>query len=243
MSPARVSILSSFLLFAACAHAQEPKDTAAASSPQRSQSIEVADFNEVSVSHGIKAEVKVGPKSVRLEGPPEMVSRIQLEVDNGELHTRVDKSAFSKFRGGHVRLYISSPRIEGVHASGGSRVEAEASRTGKFEVEASGGSIVKVRGVDARQVEAEASGGSQVTLSGQATDLDVEISGGSTLHALDVKGVKTLAAEASGGSRVEADATDRVSGEASGGSILQLVSRPSRNEVTSSGGSRILYKD
>ncbi|AKQ70084.1 hypothetical protein A176_006996 [Myxococcus hansupus] len=244
MSPARVSILSSFLLFAACAHAQEPKDSASASAQQRGgQSIEVADFDEVSVSHGIKAEVKVGPKSVRLEGPAELVSRIQLEVDDGELHTRVDKSAFNKFRGGSVRLYISSPRIEGIHASGGSRVDAEASRTDKFEVEASGGSIVKVRGVDARQVEAEASGGSDVTLSGQATDLDVEVSGGSTLRALDVKGVKTLDAEASGGSRVEADATERISGEASGGSTLQLVSRPSRNEVTSSGGSRILYKD
>ncbi|WP_426756134.1 head GIN domain-containing protein [Myxococcus sp. Y35] len=242
MSPARVSIVASFLLFAACAHAEEPQ--ANASARQRGDVREVADFDEVSVSHGIKAEVKVGPKSVRLEGPEELLSRITLEVDDGTLRTRVDnKSSLNRFRGSSVRLYVSSPRVEGIHASGGSRVEADATRTDEFDVGASGGSIINVRGVDARQVEAEASGGSQVTLSGRATDFDAEASGGSIVHALDVRGVKTLDAEASGGSRVEVDASERVSGEASGGSIIQLVSQPSQSNVSTSGGSRVVYKN
>jgi len=242
MSPARLSIVASLLLFAACAHAEAPQDSAAASTSRRGETREVADFDEVSVSHGIRAEVKVGPKSVRLEGPEELLSRVNLHVDDGKLRTQVDKRFFERFRGSGIRLYVSSPRVEGIHASGGSRVEAEASRTSEFDVGASGGSIVIVRGVDARKVEAEVSGGSEVTLSGRAMDVDVEASGGSVVRALDVRGVKTLDAEASGGSRVEADASDRITGEASGGSIIQLVSQPARSDVRTSGGSRVIYK-
>ncbi|AEI63637.1 head GIN domain-containing protein [Corallococcus macrosporus] len=242
MSPARVSIVASLLLFGACAHAQDSQ--ANASAQGRGDVREVPDFNEVSVSHGIRAEVKVGPKSVRLEGPAELLSRIQLEVDDdGTLKTRVAKRTFSGFRGGNVRLYVSNPRVEGISASGGSHVEADATRAEDFDVEASGGAIVTVRGVDARKVEAEASGGSQVTLAGRATEFDAEASGGSAVRALDVKGVKTLDTEASGGSRVEVDASERVTGEASGGSILQLVSRPGQSDVRTSGGSRLIYKD
>ncbi|WP_228565793.1 DUF2807 domain-containing protein [Myxococcus sp. CA006] len=164
MSPVRVSIVASFLLFGACAHAQEPQAGASASTQQRGDVREVPDFDEVSVSHGIRAEVKVGPKSVRLEGPAELVSRIELDVHDGTLRTRVDKKLFSGFKGGSVRLYVSSPRVEGIHASGGSHVDADATRTDEFDVDASGGAIVNVRGVDARQVDAEASGGSKVTL-------------------------------------------------------------------------------
>ncbi|WP_141590459.1 head GIN domain-containing protein [Myxococcus sp. AB056] len=244
MSPARVSIVAAFLLFGACAHAQDSQAGASASAQQQRGDVrEVPDFDEVSVSHGIRAEVKVGPKSVRLEGPAELVSRIEMDVHDGTLRTRVDKKLFSGFKGGNVRLYVSSPRVEGIHASGGSHVDADATRTDEFDVEASGGAIVNVRGVDARQVETEASGGSKVTLAGRASDFDVEASGGSIVRALDVKGVKTLDAEASGGSRVEVDASDRVSGEASGGSILQLVSRPSQSDVRASGGSKVVYKD
>jgi hypothetical protein len=54
--------------------------------------------------------------------------------------------------------------------------------------------------------------------------------------------VKTLEAEASGGARVEADATERVSGEASGGSVIRLLSRPGQSDVEASGGSKVVYE-
>nr|WP_281404473.1 hypothetical protein [Pyxidicoccus fallax] len=40
---------------------------------------------------------------------------------------------------------------------------------------------------------------------------------------------------------MEADASDSVTGDASGGSIIQLVSRPGRSEVDTSGGSKVVY--
>jgi hypothetical protein len=41
---------------------------------------------------------------------------------------------------------------------------------------------------------------------------------------------------------VEADATERVSGEASGGSVIRLLSRPGQSNVDTSGGSKVVYE-
>jgi hypothetical protein len=147
----------------------------------------VPDFDGVAVSHGIQAEVKVGPKSVRLEGPSDLVARVKLEVEDGVLTTRVERNGvFNNFRGSKVRLYVTNPNVHSVSASGGGHIDADATDTDEFSAEASGGAVVSVRGVDARRVEAEASGGSRVKLSGRARELDAEASGGAEVLALDV---------------------------------------------------------
>ncbi|MFP2932689.1 head GIN domain-containing protein [Pyxidicoccus sp. 3LG] len=241
MTTARISLLASFLMLSACAQAQaqeRKEDTAS----QQGEVRDVPDFDGVAVTSGIKAEVKVGPKSVRLEGPSDLLARVKLKVKDGMLVTEVEREGiFSSFRGSKVRLYVSNPRVESVSASGGSHIDADATDTDEFDAEASGGAVVSVRGVDARKVDAEASGGSRVTLSGRAQQMDAEASGGAVVNAMEVRGLKTLDAEASGGSRVEADVSDSVTGDASGGSIIQLVSRPGRSDVDTSGGSKVTY--
>ena len=37
-------------------------------------------------------------------------------------------------------------------------------------------------------------------------------------------------------------ATERVSGEASGGSVIRLLSRPGQSDVDTSGGSKVVYE-
>lgn len=241
MTTARAAFVSSFLLLSACAaHAEDKKEAAPA--PQ-GEVRDLPDFRGVSVSHGIQAEVKTGSRSVRLEGPPELLKRVKLEVKDGMLVTHVERQGLfnTGFGNGKVRLYVTNPKVEKVSASGGAGIEAEATDADEFSAEASGGATVNVRDVDARKVDAEASGGSRVTLSGRAQELDAEASGGAVVKAQDVKGVKTLAAEASGGSRVEADASESVKGEASGGSVIRLVSRPGQSDVDTSGGSKVTY--
>lgn len=226
---------------AACtAHAEDAKPTPSQGAGETRQ---VEDFHGVSVGQGMHAEVKVGPKSVRLEGPADSLSRIRLVVDDGILTTRIDrKGSWWGGLNGRVRLIVSSPRIDQVEASGGSHVEAEATASEEFEAEASGGAELIVRGVDAKKVDADASGGAQLTLIGRAEQVEAEVSGGAQLHARQLQGVKALEVDASGGAIVEADAPSNVSGEASGGSIISLSARPQNSGVEVSGGSRVDYK-
>lgn len=244
MKTAHISFLVSFLALSACAHAQGQEPRKDDASAQKGETRDVPDFDGVAVSHGIKAEVKVGPKAVRLEGPSELLARVKLAVKDGVLTTEVERDGmFDNFRGSKVRLFVTNPKVRSVSASGGGSIDAEATGTDAFSASASGGGTVSVRGVDARKVEAEASGGARVQLSGRAQELDAEASGGAQVLALDVKGAKSLRAEASGGSRVEADVSDSVTGDASGGSTIRLMSRPGKTDVETSGGSRVTYKD
>ncbi|NOK23125.1 head GIN domain-containing protein [Corallococcus carmarthensis] len=231
-----LSLLAACCLAAtACtAHAED----AAKPSQDSGEARQVKDFHGVSVSHGMHAEVKVGPKSVRLEGSAENLSRIQLEVEDGILTTRVERKGWSGLNG-RVKLIVSSPRIDHVEASGGSHMNADVTASDEFDAEASGGAVLTVRGVDAKKVDVESSGGSEITMTGRARELDAEVSGGSQLHAQQLQGVSTLEVEASGGAIVEANASDSVTGDASGGSIVRLSKRPQNAQLDVSGGSRL----
>ncbi|HEX8439600.1 head GIN domain-containing protein [Archangium sp.] len=207
--------------------------------------LEVPDFRGVAVSNGIHAEVKPGPKSVRLEGSKEDLARVKLEVKDGVLTTQVERSnglgaLFSKGLE-DVRLYVTNPRVESVAGSGGSHIEAEATAANSFEVAASGGTEITVTGVDAKELEVAASGGSQLTLKGRTGELDVQGSGGSIIEARGVR-AESLKVSASGGTRVEASPERSLQGSLSGGSTVKSFSKPASVQVNASSGSLVQYE-
>ena len=239
MRIAPLSVIAACCLTVACtAHAEDvgprPGNTSGTSETRQ-----VEDFHGVAVGHGIHAQVKVGPKSVRLEGPADSVSRVRLVVEDGILTTEVERKGFWSGLKGKVRLIVSSPKVTHVSASGGSHMEAEATAADEFEADASGGAELNVRGVDAKEVDTDASGGAEVTLVGRAQTVEADVSGGSQLHVRQLQGVTVLEVEASGGAVVEAGSPDTVSGEASGGSVIHLTARPQNVNVDVSGGSRV----
>jgi len=229
----RSLLLPATLLLAAPAFAQGQD---AGSNPAN-----LPDFHGVAVSHGIHAEVKPGPKSARLEGSPEDLARVKLEVKDGVLTTQVERSGFFSKGLKNVRLYVTSPRVESVAASGGSHVDAEATHVDTFEAAASGGSEIQLSGVDAKKLDVEASGGSHASLKGRAGELEIEASGGSVIEARKVQ-AESLDLTASGGTHVEAAPEKSLSGSLSGGSVLQSFTKPAKVQVNSSGGSGVQYE-
>lgn len=208
----------------------------------RAGQLEVPDFRGVAVGYGIRAEVKPGPKSVRLEGNKDDVARVKLEVRDGVLTTQVEKTSMFFNKGlKDVRLYVTSPRVESVAASGGANVDAQATRVDTFEVAASGGSQVDLTGVDSQNLRVAASGGSQLDLEGRAGELKVTGSGGSIIEAGKVKS-DSLQVTASGGTRVEANPERSIQGSLSGGSTVKAGKKPASVQVNSSGGSQVQYE-
>ncbi|QRN97398.1 DUF2807 domain-containing protein [Archangium violaceum] len=231
----RTLLLPVALLVSVPAFAEAP----AADSPKGQ--IEVPDFRGVAVSHGIRAEVKPGPKSVRLEGRSEDLSRVKLVVEHGVLTTQVERGSLFSRGMKEVRLYVTNPRVESVSASGGAHVEAEATAASTFEVEASGGSEVNVTGLDTKKLEVEASGGGEVSLKGQTGEMHVEGSGGAVIKARKVR-AESLEVEASGGTHVEASPERSLKGELSGGSTVKASRKPEKVDVDTSGGSEVEYE-
>jgi hypothetical protein len=208
----------------------------------RAGQVEVPDFRGVAVSHGIHAEVKPGPKSVRLEGNKDELARVKLEVKDGVLTTQVEKTSTFLNKGlKDVRLYVTSPRVESVAASGGSHVDAEATGVETFEVAASGGSELRISGVDSQKLQVAASGGSELSFEGRASELRLTGSGGSVIQASKVR-AESLQVTASGGTRVEATPERSIQGVLSGGSTVKAAKKPERVQVNSSGGSQVQYE-
>jgi hypothetical protein len=208
----------------------------------RQGQIEVPDFRGVAVSHGIHAEVKPGPKSVRLEGNKEDVARVKFEVKDGVLTMQVERGNWLFGKGlKDMRLYVTNPRVESVSGSGGSHIEAEATAANTFTVAASGGTEINVTGVDSKELEAAASGGSELKLKGRTGELDVQGSGGSIIEARQLQ-AESLKVLASGGTRVEASPERSLQGSLSGGSTVKALKKPASVQVNTSGGSQVEYE-
>jgi len=226
--------LPALLLLSSLASAQTPAGTQAGS-------VEVPDFQGVAVSHGIRAEVKRGARSVRLEGDAKELSRVKLEVKGGVLTTQVERSGFFNSGLKGVRLIVTNPQVTSVSASGGSRVDAEATPATEFSASASGGSEVHVTGLESSVLNANASGGATVRIAGRAESVTANASGGSVVEAQDVR-AQTLQVNVSGGSRFEAYSAQKVTGNLSGGATLRLQEKPGSIDVNTSGGSQVKYK-
>jgi hypothetical protein len=235
MQTLRITLVVPALLLSACAFAQtgSPGTT-------REEVREVPDFDGVQVSHGLKATVTVGPKSVRVSGDEKWVGLVRTEVVDGKLRARMEKDAQGRRPSG-LHLIISSPRVTSVETSGGAEVEAEATATATFTAEASGGSEISVRNLDAKHLKVGTSGGAEVTLKGRADLLEVEASGGSEVHAQELS-LKALDVDASGGAQVDANPSERIEADLSGGSSVHVDSEPAQREVSSSGGARVVFR-
>lgn len=235
MKSVRIALIVPAVLLSACAFAQT-----AGNGVSREDTREVADFKGVEVGAGLKARVTVGPKAVRVTGDENLVALVRTEVVDGTLEVGLKEGTRVRGTSG-LRIIISSPQVTSVGASGGAEVEAEATTSATFTAEASGGAELSVRGVDAKKLEVEASGGADVKLKGRADSLEVEASGGSEVHGEGL-GVKTLEVEASGGSQVDANPSERIIAELSGGSTVHVDSAPVQREVSSSGGSQVVFR-
>jgi hypothetical protein len=233
MKTLRLALAVPTLLLAATAFAEAPNTGAVR---------EVGDFHAVEVSNGLSAKVTVGPKSVRISGDEQRVSQVRTEVVNGKLVVRMEKKSwFGGSNSKGLQVTISNPQVTSVGASGGARVDAEATATENFTAEASGGAAVSVRNVDAKKLKVEVSGGAEATLKGRADMLDVEASGGAVVNAQEVSH-KTLKVDASGGVVVNANPTERLEADVSGGVVVNVDSAPAQREVSSSGGSTVHYR-
>jgi hypothetical protein len=82
--------------------------------------------------------------------------------------------------------------------------------------------VGRIEGFRQDALEIEVSGGSRLTAIGEATTLDLNMSGGS-VATLDDLSTRTIKVAASGGSRATVRASERVDGSASGGTSITVI--------------------
>jgi hypothetical protein len=198
----------------------------------------VETFSGVEISHGMVADVTIGPEtSVKIKGDANLLPHILTRVEGGRLTIRI-KDEHDLRPSEPIRLTVVTPALLAVEASGGSEVRAQATAGREFTVSASGGSVIEVTGIQSDAIKVEASGGSEISLSGSGRELTADLSGGSSLQSEEIPFAEAEV-DGSGGSEFHIQVLQSITGDLSGGSELFLKGHPPDRDLSLSGGSEV----
>jgi hypothetical protein len=180
-----------------------------------SETRDVDAFSTVEASFGIRVSITIGdPAAVEVRAQNNLLPIIETVVASDTLRIRSTKE-FATSEG--VEVVITTPQLDGIVLSGGSRGT--------------------VQGLAADAFDAELSGGSVLTATGTAGTMNLATSGGSVAE-LEGLTAGTVTVDVSGGSRTEIRATDAVSGSASGGSNVTVFG-DADTQVDATGGASV----
>ncbi len=191
------------------------------------------EFTVVSASEGLDVFVKQGKNfKIEVEADENVIDLIGTDIKNGKLRIHAKKNIGRATK----KVYVSLPEIGGLRSSSGAEIKAEGIiKTDKLAVDSSSGSVVKVE-VVADDVELDASSGANIRISGRANMLYVDGSSGANIIAKDLN-AKICDAEASSGSNIKLNVSERLTADASSGGNIAYAGDPTVKKNKSVSGS------
>jgi hypothetical protein len=192
---------------------------------------------EVESAFNVKVTTGADTAAAVISYDDNLADRLDVGVDGATLRIGL-KDGKSIGPGATLRAEVTLGRLEAVSASGSSNVGVTGTLVGAtLRTEMSGSShltgVVELEGL-----QATVSGASELELTGSASTANLDASGASRL-ALDGLQVREADVRLSGGSRAEVDATATIAAEASGGSRLTYRGSPRFTRREASGGASI----
>jgi hypothetical protein len=176
---------------------------------------QVGSFAAIESGAGIGVAVQVGPApSLEVHAQANLLPIIVSEVQNGTLRLHSDHGYTTTEK---VEVVITTPSLTRIVLSGGSQGQ--------------------IQGLTSDDLDVELTGGSRLSATGEAADVILDMSGGSTAT-LEGLSTKTIRLDLSGGCTTTVRASDRVSGSATGGSRITVLG-DAELMVDSSGDSRV----
>lgn len=188
---------------------------------------DLSGFSGVSVGGAIDLYVSQGNSySVKVVADENLQQFLRITKDGDVLNIRPENNMNLRSSSG-IKVYITSPTINKLGASGASNIIAETALQGnELYIDLSGASTAKVD-LDYSGVEMDLSGASTAELRGKSKSIDIEGSGSSHVNAMDHTTAEANV-DISGASSVNIFVTEKLDAEASGAS-----------EVVHSGGARV----
>ncbi|MDA0351825.1 MAG: DUF2807 domain-containing protein [Chloroflexi bacterium] len=175
----------------------------------------VSTFQSVRVSDGLRVEIDRGPATVEVTLDGNLIGRLTTAVIGGQLMISCDDCAPTA----DSLVRLTTPNLDRLVASGGSRIVAA--------------------DLEGDRLSLELNGGSYLEIGGSINELTIDGSGGSEIDAVTLV-VTRLHIDLSGGSRALIEVIERVDGDLSGGSHLELTGTASPATVVDvSGGSSV----
>lgn len=149
----------------------------------------VGTFNSIGLAISADLYLKQGSnREVVIEAGEDMLEKIITEVKNGKLIVRYDTRKYFKYP--RVKVYITSPEINGLSISSSGDIIAEtAIKANEIDLSISGSGEIHIDVLDANKATVGISGSGNIFLGGTNTldDLELAISGSGDLEADKLK--------------------------------------------------------
>lgn len=196
----------------------------------------VGEFRSVETSGSIKVVLKQGgTNSLRVIADDNIQDKIETEVRGNKLIIDMDGNFCDA---GEITVYITSKEYDGVDASGAVEIISDGKLNVKdFELDLSGSSKVTLD-LNAANVRTSSSGASEIHLKGQSTTHELDLSGSSSIEALDFV-VSKYRIESSGASNSRINVLNELSISSSGASEVQYRGNPTNIKNSESGASSL----
>jgi hypothetical protein len=207
---------------------------------QKKETRDVTGFNSVGLS--IHADLYLSQGSsykVEIEASEEDLAKIETIVKDGHLKI---KSNQNNARIKDVKIWVTTPDINGIHMSGSGLIMAETPITSdEMEIRISGSGKIKIDELKGGECEVSISGSGDVYLGGTAREVGLRISGSGSIHAADLR-VNECDVRLSGSGGCEVDATEELNVSISGSGRVTYYSNP-QFDVSISGSGKVRKGD
>jgi hypothetical protein len=202
-------------------------------------------FHAVDAANAVQVNVTVkagATPRLKISGDDNLVPLVESVVRDGTLVLRLKENSSISPKLPLLAEVVTGD-LDRVEASGASNVKVKGEvKVDQFTATSSGAASVSVESIASSKAVASATGASHVVLLGTAKSLKVDASGASEVKAesLDVEDAEV---SISGASNATLRAKNSVAGDVSGASSLNLLGRPARNSVSTSGASQVTEKN
>ncbi|MES3019170.1 MAG: head GIN domain-containing protein [Bacteroidota bacterium] len=203
---------------------------------QITQTRDVGSFSRIETSGSIKVILKQGPaSSLKITADDNIMKELETYVRGNRLIIDLDGSFCDA---GPITVYVTSSEYRGVDASGAVEILGDGKlNVNDFDLELSGSSKV-VLDINAANVKTSSSGASEISLRGQAGSHELDLSGSSSVDALDFV-VGRYRIESSGASNSRINVLNELDIRSSGSSDVEYRGSPSKIKNDESGASSL----
>jgi len=203
---------------------------------QVSQDRKIEAFTKVETSGSIKVILKQSKDyGLRITADDNIQKQIETYVRGNTLIIDMDGSFCD---GGPITIYVNSQEYEGIDASGAVEILSDGKLNVKnFELNLNGSSKVDID-INAANIKTSSSGASEIFLKGQAGSHELDLSGSSSVEALDFV-VGRYRIESSGASSSRINVLNELNISSSGSSDVVYRGKPSRIKNNESGASSL----
>lgn len=217
------------------ANAQQP----AASAGQRSY--QVGAFDSVSAAGPHNVIVTVGAAaSVRAEGPADLLDRMEVVVEDGDLEIRPKREFRNNYRWDDRRratFYVTAPRLEAASVAGSGDMKVDRVEGERFKGAVAGSGNLDVASLRVSSASFSIAGSGDVSARGSAGRSDLSIAGSGNLK-LGQLASRTAAVRIAGSGNADLNAADTVSVSIIGSGDV-AVAGTARCSVTKIGGGSV----